>query len=442
MIELKGIQNENSFFNNMTDIGIDFVNYNFHYMNEFNSLSNDSKNRIRTLAFRQREKMHYPLRTEFQITSFHDNLMEAIRMFPNLTNLTLENYPLLTDDQFGTMSIAVFENLTTICLSKNSSLSCKTFRRIANNCTLLKTIDFSCRFYLGNSFLKETNNLAGERYYNLCSQYVLKLLRNNLQLNIISLMMKAVTDNMLNRIAELKFVERVYLIVEDKDSINVKSFVQILSKPQIKYFGVSLNLNQFMIFNDDRELQMSNPLELTYNEIWTEELIQICTSVKNIKSIEVNGFLLTDDFCTALCTAQSNIAKIICEDCKCDFTTGFVVKLISSCPHLQFLFLEGTFVSISQTVLSLFYQKIIVAIVVKNNPINGRLIKVLRKLIRKIQGTELDFTVDCFLCNNSFGDNDDDDDDETDDAADLNCDLHCIPYTDLMLKRPFEDLYK
>jgi hypothetical protein len=417
LIETKGFDRQNTFAANFCAKEIDLDNYNFHYINEFHKLSEVSKKNVESLSFRQNGQNYYPMLTEFQ-ELFHDNLMSVVKMFPNLKRLTLENYPLLTDDQFGGISILVFERLIVISLTKNSSLSQKTFKRISNNCVSLIKLNFSCRFFLGYSFSPATNNVAGERYYSLEAEDILRLLKNNSELNKLCLMSKLVPDNVFEAIAKSGSIEFVCLIVQRLDTFNVNSFMQLVLSPLFERVDIFLELNQVIEYIRDRELKIENTFDKAYDDVWNIQLNLVFNSLPKLKSIKLHGFRLTDELRMTLVKKQKDLEMLICEECHCAFENGFVEEFVENFEKLQFLFVGSEIDSIDKTSLSFIAERLIIAIVLNGELIEGNEIRILRKKIRNLRkglsDRQLDVTIDACLCNNSIGSSHYEEDDEDD----------------------------
>jgi hypothetical protein len=413
-LELKGHKWENTFEADFNKNLIDLENFNFHYIDDFSNLSVNIKNGVEKLRFAQYGSKYYPM-VACQIKSFHDNMVKVVGMFPNLTQLTLENYPLFTDDQFASINHLVLKRLTALSLTKNSSLSHATFKRISRNCNSLQSLAFNCRFYVGVNFTAETNNLQGERYLHFNSDDLSLLLFQNLQLKHISLMMNEISNQVLETIGKSISLERIDLIVEEISSSNLKFLVGILLSPLITRFSVSLKLQQFIMYNENKVLYLSNVFTGEDSvEFWKEHVVVICSVLQDLKSIELHEILLSDELCDTICLKQTLLKHIVCSDCRCFFVGGFVDKFVRACKLLEFLFIMGKFESPPATMLTFIDDRAVVALVVDKNLIDGEQIRLLRKTIRELKGGAfvLDYSIECHLRNNSIGNSADD---ETDD---------------------------
>ena len=399
--KLKGYSWENTFEANFNEREINFENYNFHYIDEFKNLSKESKYGVSVLVFRQRGTNYYPMEDEHQISLFHDNLMTVVGMFPNLESLTLENYPLLTDNQFGSISVITLEGLTQISLIKNSSLSQVSFRRIANNCTLLKRMNFSCRFFLSHMFLPQTNNLADERYYNLQENDVVKLILHNNQLNHLILMMNKLSDQALEAIAMSTSIKCLGLIVQDKESFTWNKLFNILLCPDLQILEVTLELDKFLSYNCGK-LKITNIFDKFGDshscDMTTELFVVICSFIKVLTSIKLIGFILSEELCEILCAEKSKLKMFIGENCQCSFGFGFVEKLAVNCKNLRFVLIRGHFTSDPVSLVSLIDERVIVALIVDGQQIKGDEVRLLRKkLCNEDWFSELSFDYYRFL---------------------------------------------
>jgi hypothetical protein len=231
--------------------------------------------------------------------NFYNNMVTVIRLFPNLVSLTIVNHVKFNDLHFSNLGFIVLENLETLELVQNESLTGDTFKRIANNCTLLKKMTFISDRYNCTSALVDDYNFEDDQYTGVSNKDLLVLLKCNTCLTHLSLTATFVSHEVFNLVMfVVPQIQSLQLGLTHKDinkSLFLHTVIELMTIPTLLHIIIKYN-SKIVLQYQHQVLQILNINDNKSNDDYAERLADIFRVRKQqFKSVILIGFSCLSD---------------------------------------------------------------------------------------------------------------------------------------------------
>jgi hypothetical protein len=411
-------------------------NYNFMSLDEFKKVANPTE--VTRLVFRHNSNFDKTtdvnnlfIRDDWnKVNQYHYNMIEVIKLFVNVTELFIQNYPYLSDKSFESISVSRLEMFTHICLLECPSLGSSFFRWVSNNCKVLKIFDLTCAFNDSPNRL----NVRDNQYYGLDSKDVSRLLINNA--NTLEGLHMSLTHVCLAERNEETFEDLICkCVLLERLSLHIKylsrtNLLKALLLPRLVLFKYELARASLIDFNDSfREegalRRVEGKLEIRNDRVgshfgrqFSNELHSILSFPgRTISRLVLSGLDELSDGVIETMESMPDLTSVSLLNCGTAFGVEAVGSLMTTSKTLKFLsVVEGSAAfGPSNVVAAVGNGSREVVFVVKKNRVmlDGRQVKLLCKFLSEDDKE--------WLWDNSNGKgslSDDDEEDKSDDEED------------------------
>jgi hypothetical protein len=312
--------------------------FNFFKIDFFLNLSTELKSSVRKIYFIGDKSCAYNETAE-EINLFNSNVIRVIKLFPNLCDLELSDFPALTDGHFAELGFEFLEKSERVCLRDNNLLTEITFGRIARTCRKLKSFSF-------------TNNCSFERdvFIDVDQDDLLSLISGNNFLVVLNLKIKYISTLCLSELANRQGLESLSLDVHEWSKLSSKGISEILASSRVVYFSFCLfgvPIFEFLTFSTDSYMQRSSLLIKNdeTDPLDFADLISVLKEhLKDVDILHLEDFpIMTDDVLKSIHeNGSGNLKTIRFVNCDTNLSTQSKIQnMIDHCPLLTFLFLDG-----------------------------------------------------------------------------------------------------
>jgi hypothetical protein len=309
--------------------------FNFFKIDFFLTLSTELKSSVTKINFIGDKSCAYNETAE-EIEKFNCNVIRVIKLFPNLKDLVLCDFPALSDGHFAELGFEFLEKLERLSLIDNNLLTEITFGRIARTCRKLRSFNFGC-----NSCCCQ--HCDRDVYVDVDSDDLLSLVSGNNFLVDLNLKVEHISTSCLVELADRGGLESLSLDAHEWSKHSSKAISKILASSKISrvsfcLFGVSM----VAFATQSSSLYIKNvetdPLDFA-------DLISVLKErLKDVDTLHLENFpIMTDDVLKSIReNGSGNLKTIRFVNCDTNYSTQRGIQsLVNHCSLLTFLFLDG-----------------------------------------------------------------------------------------------------
>jgi hypothetical protein len=329
--------------------------------------------------------------------SFIRNLISGIQLFPNVNCIILMNYNDIKDDELSCLGIQFFENLKSIKLINNSSLTGKTFDRIANNCSCLNTL------YFTNSSKEIIDDEFDCHFYQIKNDHLDLLLRRNGDLKYIKLTINSIRKEIMNQMSQSTNLISIELFLGSIIYNNTTEFMNALFQLlggvviflKVKMgdrIVANLKNNCLTLLNSDKNFSKFND--------FNEGCINLFNSGRKLyESISLTGFVnFNNSTLEAISKCSSRLHTLELHQCGKNFDFDCAKLFVHKSLNLKFMFVTCANLSFGDSGKCFQFNDTIFAVLRRGMFFNHSIIKKL-KYENKITSDVFDYLTDCFCTN-------------------------------------------
>jgi hypothetical protein len=359
---------------------LELMDVDFNNISCFQEMSKSERVQVLQLSLIRTEEDSCENSIKYEhVDIYHLNMIKVVRMFPNLVSLSIVNHKDFTDAHFAELGFSVLENLEALILLQNTSLTGETFKRIANNCTLLIRLTFVSSRY--ECVFDDDDSFIEDQYTGIDNTDLVEVLKSNASLYNLSLTVPFVSNETFSLVTFIVPALQILEISMSHKDINDYCFmhrmIQILAIPTILCFKVKYNSKTVIDYHQKKLIiaNISNNNNHSNSGDYSERLADLFrTRKQDFKSITFTNLqCVNNDLLRVIGQANSDILDMfMLVNCGETVTVGGFHFLLSSAFELRLVFVLNGSRLLGRSGSLVMHDKVLVAILRRDDRLDKK----------------------------------------------------------------------